>query len=253
MKLIIVTGASQGLGEALVRRLLDQPDTRIAAISRQENAQLLAEAANRQATLEWITYDLLHTAGLEQLIGRAFRDVKPQELEAAYLINNAGIVQPIAPADRCDGEEIARGVQLNLIAPMTLTAAFLRHTADCNGDKAVLNVSSGAARNPYEGWSSYCSAKAGLDMFTRAVGLEQANRTNPVRILSVAPGVVDTGMQQAIRSTDPSNFAQHARFVALKEQGGLQSPDMAAGKLLKALFDRTHATGSLLDVRTLGD
>lgn len=254
MRIVIVTGASQGLGEALVRNLLGHEDTWIVAISRTENKNLMAEAKNR---LEWVPYDLAQTDGLEQLMERILADAGTEwgcdvkSLQAAYLINNAGMVQPIAPAERCGAEEIARNVQLNLVAPMILTSAFVRHLASCPGDKAVLNISSGAGRHPYEGWSSYCSSKAGLDMFTRCVGLEQQGQSNPVRVLSIAPGVVDTPMQQVIRSTNPSDFSQHARFVELKQSGSLQTPESVASKLLQVMTDARYTTGSLLDVRTL--
>jgi benzil reductase ((S)-benzoin forming) len=170
-----------------------------------------------------------------------------------YLINNAGIVQPIAPVERCGAEDMTRHVQLNLIAPMVLTSAFIRHTTAVEGDKAVLNISSGAGRNPYEGWSSYCSSKAGLDMFTRCMGVEQQKHLNPVRVLSIAPGVVDTPMQQVIRDTDPEDFTHLGRFIELKNSGQLVSPDDAAAKLLRAMFDLSFTSGSILDVRNLSD
>ncbi|MDF2669929.1 MAG: short-chain dehydrogenase/reductase [Paenibacillus sp.] len=256
MRLVIVTGASQGLGEAIVRSLLGQAHTRIAAISRTENQALLEEAvadsAGSNSKLDWYKCNLVHTELLEPLMDRIFETINITEYDAVYLINNAGIVQPIAPAERCSAEETARNVQLNLIAPMVLTSAFIRHTSACQGDKAVLNISSGAGRSPYEGWSSYCSSKAGLDMFTRCVGAEQKNESYPVRVLSIAPGVVDTPMQKVIRDTDPEDFVHLGRFLELNETGQLVSPDDAASKLLQALTNTELAAGSILDVRNLG-
>ena len=65
--------------------------------------------------------------------------------------------------------------------------------------KRILNISSGAGRNPYEGWGAYCTTKAGLDHFSRVVAMEQANEQYPVEIVSIAPGIIDTDMQATIR------------------------------------------------------
>src|SRR5690606_5817181 len=124
-----------------------------------------------------------------------------------------------------------------------LTSAFIRLSSTLQADKAVLNISSGAGRNPYEGWSSYCTSKAGLDMFTRCVAAEQQSENYPVRVLSIAPGVIDTKMQQVIRDTKPEDFVHLNRFVELKQSGKLVSPGDAADKLLNAIFDVSLASG----------
>ena len=79
---------------------------------------------------------------------------------------------------------------------MLLMDAFVPHPKELACPKLVVNISSGAAKRPIEGWSAYCSAKAGLDMATRTLALEQSRETNPVRVLSFAPGIVDTRMQE---------------------------------------------------------
>ncbi|MGK9939449.1 SDR family NAD(P)-dependent oxidoreductase, partial [Salmonella enterica subsp. enterica] len=86
---------------------------------------------------------------------------------------------------------------------------------------------SGAARRPVEGWSAYCAGKAALDMFARSVNAEYASlrAERGVRAVALAPGVVDTGMQAAIREAD---FAQVERFRSLKANAQLTSPDEAA-------------------------
>lgn len=250
MNYYIVTGASRGLGEALVRRLL-QPGNRVAAVSRQPNEALLREAERRGVRLDWHSYDLGQPEGLDRLIERLFEDVPLAELASVVLINNAGTLQPMAPVNRCAAEEIVRSLHVNLLAPMVLTAGFIRMTAASGADKTVLNVSSGAGRKPYHGWSSYCTSKAGLDMFTRCAGLEQLSEAQGVRVLSVAPGVVDTDMQREIRETEPENFRDQERFIGLKRSGALLSPDDAAAALLRIMQDPRYETGSVLDVRDI--
>jgi benzil reductase ((S)-benzoin forming) len=251
MKLFIVTGASKGLGEALLRRLM-QPGHTLVGMARSDGEPLQAQAESKGAVLRWIRCDMNDISSLDTVMEEACAGIAGDGLETAVLINNAGMVEPIAPADVAAGAELARNLTVNLIAPVVLTSAFLRLTAGWGADKRILNLSSGAGKKPYAGWSAYCASKAGLDMFTRCVGEEQqADGAAGVRILSVAPGVVDTGMQEEIRRTDPALFQQHSRFVQLKETGALASPDETAGKLLRVLFDDRYPTGSLLDVREL--
>jgi benzil reductase ((S)-benzoin forming) len=251
-KLFIVTGASRGIGKALLHRLM-RPGYRLYGIARGEGDASLAEEAARQgAELRWIRCDLSETERLAAIIAQIGDEVRAGDFDTAFLINNAGTLEPMGPVESADGAAIARGVAVNLIAPMVLTAAFLRLTKGWKADRRVLNVSSGAGKKPYEGWSVYCATKAGLDMFTRCAGMEQEDEADGVRILSVAPGVVDTQMQHEIRVASPDRFRQRERFVRLKETGGLASPDEVAGRLLQVLFADRHPTGSVLDIRELG-
>jgi NAD(P)-dependent dehydrogenase (short-subunit alcohol dehydrogenase family) len=70
----------------------------------------------------------------------------------------------------------------------------------------VINISSGAAHNPLEGWSAYCSAKAGLAMLTSAIALECADAG--VRVFGLSPGVIDTDMQAAVRASGINRISQ---------------------------------------------
>jgi benzil reductase ((S)-benzoin forming) len=250
VKLFIVTGASKGLGQALLRQLM-QPGHRLIGIARSEAGELAEEAVRGGARIEWIRCDLGDASRLEAVMEEAFAGIAADEADTVCLINNAGMVEPIAPAALAAGTDLSRNVSVNLIAPVVLTASFLRLTAGWKADRRILNVSSGAGRKPYSGWSAYCASKAGLDMFTRCVGEEQRDDANGVRILSVAPGVVDTDMQREIRGTSPELFRDHSRFVQLKDSGSLSGADEAAAKLLQVLFDDRHPSGSVLDIRDL--
>ncbi|GAA3409920.1 (S)-benzoin forming benzil reductase [Paenibacillus hodogayensis] len=250
MKLFIVTGASKGLGQAMLRQLME-PGHRLVGIARSGAGSLMEEAALKGAGLEWISGDVGDASALDEMMEKALAGVEPGEADTICLINNAGMVEPIAPAAVAAGMDLARNVSVNLIAPVVLTAAFLRLTADWKADRRVLNISSGAGRKAYSGWSAYCASKAGLDMFTRCVGEEQRHETDGIRILSVAPGVVDTDMQRDIRKTSPELFRDHQRFVELKDSGSLTGADETANKLLRVLFDDSHPSGSVLDIRDL--
>jgi len=155
----------------------------------------------------------------------------------ATLVNNAGVLGPVGPVDAGSPEAIAAALRIDLEAPILLTRAFLRATSDANGPRRIVQVSSGAGRNAYAGWSIYGAAKAGLDHFARAVALDEAQRRNPARIVSLAPGVIDTAMQAELRDSDPAGFPELPRFLALHAKGQLTTPEAAATRLL-AFLDR---------------
>jgi len=131
---------------------------------------------------------------------------------------------------------------------MILTSLFIKHAKDHKAEKRVINISSGAGKKPYYGWSIYCGSKAAVDLFTRCVSLEQQAREYPVKIISFAPGIVDTDMQQEIRSTAKEDFEQLERFVAFKNDGKLSKPEDVAEKVIELMFDKEFMDGGVIDI-----
>jgi benzil reductase ((S)-benzoin forming) len=95
----------------------------------------------------------------------------------------------------------------------------------------------------------YCAAKAGLDHFSRCVALEQAQQPHGAKVVSLAPGVIATGMQVRMRAADPQDFPDRARFVGLHEQGLLASPEQAAAQVLAWLARPDFGDPVVADVR----
>ena len=108
-------------------------------------------------------------------------------------------------------------------------------------------VSSGAASLVGAGWSSYGAGKAALDQWVRDVGSEQDIRGG-VQVVAVAPGVVETGMQEQIRETSEEDFPKRQKFVELYQSGELSDPDEVAGQLW-ALLQKGFENGAVLDLR----
>lgn len=137
------------------------------------------------------------------------------------LVNNAGILTPIATFAEADPAGWERNIAVNLLGPMMLTQAALPHLRKING--RVINVSSGAAESPIPGWVAYCAAKAALNQFTAVLAKEEA----AITAIAVRPGVVDTAMQATIRREGRTNMlaAEHARFVGYYEDGELLPPE----------------------------
>ncbi|SCK23410.1 SDR family NAD(P)-dependent oxidoreductase [Vogesella sp. LIG4] len=241
MKAAIVTGASRGLGAALSAQLLAD-GYRVAAIARD------CGSLPQHPQLITLDADLADSQLLPLIMERALAALGSC---ASYtLINNAGTVQPIASADALPDAATLQAVALNLSAPMLLCSHFLAHTP-ASSQRRIINISSGAAANPYPGWAVYCATKAGLDHFTRTLAVEQAAREVPALAVSLYPGVIDTGMQAEIRSADPSAFPGRPRFEALKADGELTTPEAAAARIVGYLDSPAFGSQSVLDIRQL--
>ncbi|MCS6944791.1 MAG: SDR family NAD(P)-dependent oxidoreductase [Sutterellaceae bacterium] len=250
MELYIVTGASRGLGRALAQQLL-QPQRLLLTIARRPDHTLEAIAAMKGAKIEQWALDLAHGVGAAARL-HAWLHAQPGERFArATLINNAGLLGHVGPLDAADAEVLATTLRVDLEAPLLLTSAFLRATRRWSAERRVLNVSSGAGRRPIAGWAAYCAAKAGLDHFARVVALDEQRLPNPARIVSLAPGIIDTDMQAELRAADPAGFPDLEQFRAFKAQGQLATPEAAAQRLLAYLARTDFGSQPVADVRDL--
>lgn len=251
--LIILTGASRGLGLAMARQLLTA-DGVLLCIARRTSDALAQEAVARGTHLEQWAQDLADTQEAAERLERWLHSLHPPSLASATLINNAGVIPRIGPIDDCPPEELTRALRVGLEAPMLLTAAFLRATdawvrQGWEGPRKVLNISSGLGRRAMAAQAPYCAAKAGLDHFSRCTSLDEARRPQGARVVSLAPGVIDTDMQTHLRAGDPAAFPDRDRFIGLKTQGQLTSPDDAARQVLAYLARSDFGEHPVADVR----
>jgi NAD(P)-dependent dehydrogenase (short-subunit alcohol dehydrogenase family) len=250
LKLYVITGASRGLGAALAEALID-PGHRLICMARSKAplAALRKRAKARGCGIAALAVDLADPETAATALKKALAGIDPATCTSACLINNAGVVEPIGPADKLLPGEISAGVQVNLAAPMALTATFLRQTAGWSASRNVLNITSGAAHKAYAGWSLYCATKAALDQFTRCLAIEQSGLPNGAKVVALAPGMIDTAMQAAVRSANPADFAELPRFIAFKTSGQLPSPEDAARRVLRYLERADFGAMPVDDVR----
>ncbi|MEO7941730.1 MAG: SDR family NAD(P)-dependent oxidoreductase [Burkholderiaceae bacterium] len=232
--LTILTGASRGMGLAMAHQLCVQGAV-LVCISRNRSDALQSWADTRGAQLTQWTADLAEAAPTAERL-RAWLSAQPQaDIGRATLINNAGVVGHLGPLDTAGADDIANCMRIDLEAPLQLSAAFLAATADWQMPRRILNISSGLGRRAMSGTALYCAAKAGMDHFSRCVALDEARKPHGARIGSLAPGVIDTGMQATLRSGDPLQFPDRDQFQELKESAALASPDHAAAQVLAYL------------------
>ena len=263
-RVAIVTGHSQGLGQAIAADLLGR-GWRVLGLSRSGWPPTLAsqypgltevalDLADAPALAAWLAGPALAEA-LADVVGKTGRGEAAGVQEAEHsagaqagqvlLVNNAGLVSPIGPPGGQGGAAVMQAVALNVAAPLALADAWVAATAGVP-DRRIVHISSGAARNAYAGWSVYCATKAALDMHARAV---QLDAVAGLRIESLAPGVIDTGMQAHIRATDASQFPLVGRFQGLHRDGALQSPSDVARRLLDHVLGGAFGVEAVRDLR----
>ena len=252
--LVILTGASRGMGLAMARQLI-APGRPLLCLSRQTRPDLATLAQSRGATVMQWSVDLAEPTPVAARLRQWLSQLDAPSLASATLINNAGVIPDIAPLEHCPPDGIANALRVGLEAPMLLTAAFLNASgvwvdAGWRGPRKVLNISSGLGRRAMASQAPYCAAKAGMDHFSRCVALDEARRDNGARVVSLAPGVIDTDMQSQLRAVDPADFPDLQRFVELQRQRQLSSPEAAAEQVLAWLRRPDFGSEPVADVRS---
>ncbi|WP_082234763.1 (S)-benzoin forming benzil reductase [Halobacillus massiliensis] len=234
MKYAVVTGDSRGIGEAIAEEYLKQ-GTHVIGVSRNSNPDLKQVAETHQVSYTHIRLDLSKpnelSDGIEQICELVFKD----DTEHVYLVNNAGVIEPINPVGSLDEAAVSRHFQINISAPILFVNKFLKKANTQQTSTTIVNITSGAAEKTIHGWSVYSSAKAAINRFTETAAFEQEKAGCQHIILAFSPGVVDTDMQGEIRTSSEEDFAEVENFKKLKEEGKLRSPQTVAQVLMKLL------------------
>ncbi len=194
-KVALVTGASRGLGEGAARGLAREGAAVMLLARDGDLARTVAEAILADGgRAEALACDVSDYASVE----RAVADTRQRFGGLDILVNNAGVIEPISPLADSDPAVWARNIQINLVGAYNVVRAVIDGML-VTGGGTIVNVSSGAAHRPMEGWSAYCAGKAGLAMVTRSIALETAGRG--IRVFGLSPGTIDTDMQVKIRAS----------------------------------------------------
>ncbi|MDO4643479.1 MAG: SDR family NAD(P)-dependent oxidoreductase [Cardiobacteriaceae bacterium] len=237
---VIISGHSHGLGAALTAAWL-ACDARVLGLSRCTNQEL---ATAYPHLLKEISVDLSNPMAVLALIhDMPFRRFC-NEAERLWLFNNAGTVAPSTPLGTQDSDKITLAVNLNIMAPMLLSNAVVeeaRRPQQVN----IVHISSGAGRKAYAGWSIYGASKAALDRHAASVASEKQG----VRIVSLAPGIVDTTMQENMRHDQTFPLREH--FANLHLEGKLQSAEDTALKILAYCLSDQFGSDPIVDIRKI--
>lgn len=247
MRNIIISGASRGLGKALAIGL-SNPKTRLFLVARGNLEETKNSAEAKGSLVKAYNLDLADTPKLEETFEKILSEIDRDNLESIYLINNAAVLEPVGPSWKNETELVKYHFLVNAIAPLVLSNLFIRHFIDSSLDKRIINISSGSALKPIYGWSSYCSSKVALDMITKCIDLEQNKEKYPVKIISLNPGVMDTGMQAEIRKVGKEDFPDKDRYVGLFEEGELPNPEWITEKIIRLLESDDFPSGRVLTI-----
>ena len=199
-KIALVTGASRGLGEGAARALAKE-GAKVMLLAR--DGKLVQKVAGEiGGGAQALACDVSDYATVESAVTSTRQRLGGLDI----LVNNAGIIDPIADIAGSDPAAWARNIEINLIGAYNVVRAAIGGMLETKG--TIVNISSGAAHRPLEGWSAYCAGKAGLAMLTRSIALETADK---LRIFGFSPGTIDTDMQVKIRASGINQISQIPR------------------------------------------
>jgi benzil reductase ((S)-benzoin forming) len=166
--------------------------------------------------MDYFEFDLGNVHEIDEFMRRIFAKIDSSDVESLYLINNAGVAfnQLI---EQTDPISIIQLMNINLVSPMILTSSFIKYSEQLNVEKKILNVSSGSSFNLSSGGSCYSTSKAGLETYTKSIGIENSQ----VKIMAVRPGMVNTEM--------------HANSL---DKQNLKTPEYAADRIVTLLMEK---------------
>lgn len=189
-KTVVITGASRGIGAAAAREFASL-GARVVLLARSHDAiaELAGEIGENALA---VTCDVARYWEVEAACNAAVDTFGSLDV----LINNAGVIEPVARIEDSDPQDWGQVIDINLKGTFNGMHAALAHMGKGG---TIIGISSGAATNPLEGWSHYCASKAAALMLTRALHKEMGDRG--IRALGLSPGTVATQMQVEIKAT----------------------------------------------------
>ena len=166
---VLVTGAGKGIGAELVRILHEKGANVYAGVYPVDSAEPLPAAVAQ------LKLDVTSQADVDSAIARITADTGRLDV----LVNNAGVINPIGPLAEIATDDLAPAFAVNVMGVHRMAIAALPLLRASKG--TILNAGTGAATTAMEGWTAYCSTKAGMQMLTRMMALELGRTKRRVR------------------------------------------------------------------------
>jgi NAD(P)-dependent dehydrogenase (short-subunit alcohol dehydrogenase family) len=238
----LVTGGTRGIGAAIAVRLAEAGHDLVLGYVRDDASAELAQAAVEQAGAGCVLVraDLLAPDGVDELFRRA-----SSEGPLTGVVNNAGATVHIGTLAEAPPDVIRRTVDLNLTAALLVARAAVRamSTTYAGQGGVLVNLSSAAATRGAPGeYVQYAAAKAGVDALTLGLAPEVAE--DGVRVVGVAPGLVNTGIHAD--AGEPDRAARVAPAIPMRRAG--EPEEIAAAVAWLMSEDASYITGSTLRV-----
>lgn len=233
-KVIVITGASAGLGAGMARWFGEQGASlglcarRVPVASHQKTVARSADVTDLESLL-----------GFAEAVGEVLGPID-------LWINNAAVVGPIVPQRDLDVSVLQEHLFVNLGGVLNGTRAYLAHLESSRHRGNLVNITSGLGQRGMAGVSAYSAAKAGVDRLTETVALEETALLE--RVLAVSPGVIETDMQRTLRAQDPEVLHDLDFFLARKAEGTMNSPGWVAEQIAGWIFGGVPNDGILARV-----
>jgi NAD(P)-dependent dehydrogenase (short-subunit alcohol dehydrogenase family) len=231
-KTVVITGASRGIGAGIAKECLRQ-GMNVGVCARR------APEIDEGPTVLTMAADVTDGDAVQALADKTVERFGRIDL----WINNAGVLKPMAPLRNCASDEVLAHLQVNIMGVFHGIKTFTQHIRSREGEGVLINISSGASTSAYAGWGAYCAGKSAVDMLTEVAQLEEEE--SGLRAYSVAPGIIDTDMQELIRAADPADFPLVEKFHELKRDDAFSSLDFVAKSLLQIAFSPEHRPDSV--------
>lgn len=225
MRLAIITGGSRGLGAALCDLY-------------RERGWKVVEFSRSAPHPFSIQLDLADVDEATEVLSREFDSLATLDVSEVVAVGNASLLGPVGPVERSSPADIVAHLNANVASAILFARGFAGTFGHHAVPKTFVNISSGAASRGLAGWSLYCASKAALENYVRAVALEQQGRPHPIRAFSVNPGVMDTVMQEEVRTSRPDDFPDVERYARLHRDGRLAQPAEIAARIVELVDSR---------------
>ncbi len=233
---VVVTGASRGIGAGLAK-IFDHAELRLGLCSRRPPAL----APSPTVLAEQV--DVTDGPAVEDFALQVFEKFGAIDV----WINNAGILDPVGPLREIPAAEFKRNLDVNVMGVFHGSRTYASLVRKHQKSGVLINISSGAGRNGYAGWSAYCASKAAVDLLTECIQLEEQEAG--LRAYALAPGVIDTDMQTRIRECTPEQFPTVEKFRQMKSENTFNSIEAVAERIQAIAFGAERPGSVRMDLR----
>jgi benzil reductase ((S)-benzoin forming) len=224
---VLITGVSSGLGQSLMR-VFKNNGNEVYGISRKKVKEC-----------HHISCDLSDLSSIKKKLETLLKDISHLDL----IILNAGILGTIKTVENWSIDEINEIMNINVWSNKVLLDWTLKNIKV----DQVVAISSGASHHSYKGWGGYSLSKSTLKMLMDVYSKDK----NDSHFISVAPGLVDTSMQDYLCSeVDSKIFPVINKFIEARKNGSMQTPDDIAETMFRMIPEfKTLINGSYIDLR----
>ncbi|TFZ40799.1 SDR family NAD(P)-dependent oxidoreductase [Soehngenia longivitae] len=247
MEYVLITGASNGLGRSLARTINDEDKVLILIARNQFKLNKLKSELNKERNQKILAYpfDLSNFENVDDLMNNIILQFNHKDDFKITLINNASTIHPITTVDLLEEKDIRSNLTINILSPALIISKLIKFANLNSRQLKIINISSGAYKQPIGSWSLYCTSKAAIQMYLEVTLLENNSNSN-LKILSIDPGVMDTEMQESIRNSESTGFSKKNDFIDLYRENKLRNVDSVSKVIKENFIDDWNVNGNFM-------